>query len=140
MRKLIIFIMIIQTFRYSFSLKVYRSILPIESTEGIAGLHYIKSNNAKASLANNMTFCLRINYKRMLNSDTIIWHIGPPESVLMKITADYPNHQQWWHFDGKGWPMSNFFNANQWQHLCIAYDKGNNSFTMIKVQKNNIYL
>ena len=111
----------------------------MDSTEGIAGLHYIKQNNANASLATSMTFCLRINYKRMLNKDTIIWHIGPPEHVLMEITADYPYHQKWWQFDGRGWPMNNFFNANQWQHLCIAYDKGNNSFTIIKVN-NNIYL
>ena len=143
MRKLLIYVIIFLTVRYSFCLKVYHSTLPIESTEGIAGLHYIKPNNANASLANSLTFCLRINYKRMLygDMDTMIWHIGPLESVLMKITANYPNHQKWWIFDGKGWPMNNFLNANQWQHLCIAYDKGNNTFTIIKVLlNNNIYL
>ena len=84
MRKLLIYVIIILTVRYSFCLKVYHSTLPIESTEGIAGLHYIKPNNANASLANSMTFCLRINYKRMLNGDTIIWHIGLPDPLHYK--------------------------------------------------------
>ena len=110
----------------------------MDSTEGIAGLHYIKQNNANASLATSMTFCLRINYKRMLNEDTIIWHIGPPEHVLMEITADYPYHQKWWQFDKKSWHMP-FLYANQWQNLCIAYEKVNNSITITKVSKNNTY-
>ena len=138
MRKLIIFIIISLTTRYSFSLKVYRSLLPIQSTEGEVGLHYLKLNNANASFANGMTFCLRFNYKRMSKEGTILWNIpGPPgQKPLLYIKADYPNHQKWQTFVEETWPMQ-FFYANQWQHLCIAYDKVNNSLTITKVNKNN---
>ena len=137
MRKLIIFIMIILTARYSFSLKVYRSLLPIESTDGIAGLHYLKQNNTNASVVNSMTYCLRFKYKRMLR-ETIIWNIpGPPgHRPLLYVKADYPNYQRWQTFIEETWEMQLFY-ANQWQHLCIAYDKVNNSLTLTKVNKNN---
>ena len=137
MSKLIIFIIMILTARYSFSLKVYRSLVPIESTEGIAGLHFLKQNNANASLVNSMTYCLRFNYKRMLDW-TAIWTIGSPGQEIgdlianMFISANYPN--SWWGFGGEWWLIGNkFFYANQWQHLCIAYDKIDNSLTTIKV-------
>ena len=146
MRKLIILIIIILiAARYSFSLKVYRSLLPIESTEGVAGLHYLKQNNANASFANSMTYCLRFNYKKMLKGGNLIWYIGAPgqagdltPNALMYIAADYPN--SWWKFNGKWRPLiNNFFNANQWKHLCIAYDKVNNSLTITKVNKNTFF-
>ena len=147
MRKLIILIIIILTARYSFSLKVYHSLLSIESTEGIAGLHYLKQNNTNASFANSMTYCLRFNYKRMsIKGWNIIWYIGTPgqydgyeeDNELMRITADYP--ELWWRFGEKWWLIANkLLYANQWQHLCIAYDKVNNSLTITKVNKNTFF-
>ena len=121
-----------------YCLKVYRSLLPIESTEGNVGLHYIKENEANASFANGMTFCLRFNYKRLSEQGTAIWRVGKPPGH-MYIPASYPIHQKWWMFDGNTGPIP-FFYANQWQHLCIAYDEINNSLTITKVNKNNTYL
>ena len=142
MRKLIILIIISVTARYSFPLKVFRSQLPIESTEGVAGLHYLKQNNENASFANNMTFCLRYNYKRILKRWTEVWFIGQTGKVpddlsnaLMDIVANYPN--SWWLLAGNWWLLHKKFYTHQWQHMCIAYDKDKNSLTVIKVKENN---
>ena len=137
MRKWINFISIILTVRYSFSLKVYRSLLPIESTEGIAGLHYLNENSNL--VASSLTFCLRFNYKKL---GPTIWHMRKPEekNSLMYLGAWYPN--TWFNFGRKWWilkdPIRDSFlvwYANKWHHLCVAYDRVNDTLTMVKVNK-----
>ena len=129
--------------RYSCSLKVYHSLLPIESTKGIAGLHFLKQNNTNGSFANGLTFCLRFNYKK-LGSQSLIWEFGTPEDCLMSLRAVFS--ATFFYFDRR-WlllkdPIKDTFEiwyANKWQHLCMAYDLANNSLSIIKVRDHTIF-
>ena len=136
---------------FSWSLKVYHSLLPVDSDSGLAGLHYLKQNQS-VSFTNSLTYCLRFKYQK-LGEQAFIWYIGAPGSwvYLMKLSAAYP--ATWFHFGPtyqdmgySNWilkdPIKNQFDiwyTNKWQHLCIAYDNVNNSLTITKVNKNTFF-
>ena len=151
--KLLFFMLIValNLSNFSWSLKVYHSLLPIDSDSGLAGLHFLKQNQSAAvSFTNSLTYCLRFKYQK-LGEQSYIWYIGAPGSwvYLMKLSAAYP--ATWFHFGANyrengysNWilkdPIKNQFDiwyTNKWQHVCIAYDKVNNLLAMTKVKDKN---
>ena len=66
------------------SLKVYQSSLPIESKDGLAGLHYLKSNLSDYTLkefTNSLSFCLRFHYQK-LGATARLLSIGPGSNFM----------------------------------------------------------
>ena len=75
-----------------YSLKVYQSQLPIESTSGVSGLKYRSNENATTNIkfTNDLTICSRFKYKKLginaklfdfkgLDSEYFLWFwIGYP--------------------------------------------------------------
>ena len=151
--KLLVYIVAILNLKNSSSaLKVYHSLLPVDSDSGLAGLHYLKQNQS-VSFTNSLTYCLRFKYQK-LGDQSFIWFIGEPGSWVnsMILRAQYP--ATWFlfgptyqHFGHSNWivkdPITNEFDiwrTNNWHHLCISYDKVNNLLSMTKVNKNSKYL
>ena len=69
---------------YSLSLKIYQSSLPIESKNGLAGLHYLKSNLSDSTpkeFTNSVSFCLRFHYQK-LGPTARIFSIGPGSNFM----------------------------------------------------------
>ena len=103
---------------YITSIKIYKSELPLSANTSLPiGLHYIKQENEKVAFSNSITFCARINYKRLgqmdysLGGASRIFHIkGPSESghswydAFLWVDARYPN--TWIGFGNSGKPMS----------------------------------
>ena len=75
-----------------YSLKVYQSQLPIESTSGVSGIKYRSNENATTNIkfTNDLTICSRFKYKKLginaklfdfkgLDSEYFLWFwIGYP--------------------------------------------------------------
>ena len=139
------------------SLKIYHSIPKNEETTGEeSGFRYSKQQNLNIGqiTKNNLTFCIRFNYKTL--EDILLFKFKPKisESKFTYLHIVYPKS-----FFGLGltnddgqsvsssWilknPDTNDFNiwfAFKWHHVCFAYESTKSHISVVKVNIKTVIM
>ncbi len=125
------------------TLKVYRSSEPIESLRPLAGLQ-LDTSKTSVTITKGLTLCVRLNY-RLLAENSKLFIIESPEWGLMWFKVNYRasffgfgtgtgvNTKSNWIIKDLEKNRFMIWMANNWHHVCIAYDKQSSHIALVKV-------
>ena len=132
------------------ALKIYQSNVGFQNEKVISGLFYKKQTRQNIILSQNMTICVRFNFKRLSHLSQIIAiknSNSQNDPNFLRIRARYP--ESWINFGnsehGTGskssWilhdPKLNSYSiweTYKWHHICFSFLKMNSFISLVKVR------
>ena len=130
------------------SLKIFKSHNVNSDKEIVRGLHYKKQSEKDITFSNSLTFCIRLNIRRLHNDNFAkLLIIQNTEYEFFRLNARYP--ETWLKFGnsnkGNGFkgswilydPLENDYltwRLNKWHHICFSYSKQASHISLVRVR------